>query len=293
MSVHAGSFATAEISIPRSGGLSFAKAMGPEELFRENLQLIGRIVDRVCRNARLFGADAEDLASAFRVHLMDDDYAVLRRFEGRCSLVTYLTIVAQRFLGQDRIRTWGRWYESTAARRLGELGLRAEQLIRRDGRTVDEALPILRDLDPSLTRERLESIVRELPQRAAHIRLVAADEVEDELFARTTSEERVVERDVRALSGKASEAIRNTLASLPLEDRTLVLLHFRTSMTIADISRALGVAQRPLYRRLERILGRLREALREAGLDRSSINDLVGSKLVEFDFGMQTTGDRA
>lgn len=267
--------------------------MGPEELFRENLQLIDRIVARVCRNARLFGADAEDFASALRVHLMDDDYAVLRRFEGRCSLVTYLTIVAQRFLGQHRIRTWGRWYESSSARKLGDLGLRAEQLIRRDGRTVDEALPILRDLDPTLTRERLETIVEQLPQRQAPIRLVAADDVEAELFARATSDERVVERDLRALSGKASEAIRSTLASLPLEDRTLVRLHFCTSMTIADIARALGVPQRPLYRRLERILDQLRAALREAGLDRQSINDLVGSKLVDFDFGLRATGDRA
>jgi len=259
--------------------------MGPEQVFRENLQLIDRIAARVCRNARLFDADAEDFASAFRVHLMERDYAALRRYEGRCSLVTYLTIVAQRLLGQDRMRTWGRWNDSAAAQKLGEVGVRAEQLIRRDGRSIDEALPILRDLDPSLTRERLEALVAQLPQRNAHIRLVAADEVEEELPARTSSEERVVERETHALSGKASEAIRNTLAALPLQDRTMVRLHFRTSMTIADIARALGVPQRPLYRRLERILDTLRRDLLRAGLDRRNAAELIGSKLVDLDFG--------
>ncbi|HEX7137003.1 MAG TPA: hypothetical protein VF219_04120, partial [Vicinamibacterales bacterium] len=116
MSVQFDAAGTWAINILQSGRVSFAKPMSPEELFRENLQLIDRIATRVCHKARLFGADAEDFASAFRLHLIDGDYAALRRFEGRCSLVTYLTIVAQRLLGQDRMRTWGRWHESEAAR---------------------------------------------------------------------------------------------------------------------------------------------------------------------------------
>ncbi|HVR39669.1 MAG TPA: sigma-70 family RNA polymerase sigma factor, partial [Thermoanaerobaculia bacterium] len=253
-----------------------------------NLALIDRTIARVCRHARLFGADAEDFASAARLHLMDDDYAVLRSFEGRCSLVTFLTIVLQRLVAQERMRTWGRFYESTAARALGDVGVRAEQLIRRDGRTIDEALPILRDLDPSLTRERLVAIVDQLRDRRPRMQLVAADDVEAELPASTSSDARVVERDVRTISSRVTDVLRDALRKLPLEDRTIVRLHFHAGMALSEIARSMNLAQRPLYRRLERILRDLRDSLVAAGLDRRSVDDIVGSKLVEFDFGLRS-----
>jgi len=260
--------------------------MNPAELFQENLALIDRIVGRLCRHGRLFGADAEDFASAARLHLLENDYAALRRFEGRSSLVTYLTIVLQRLFLQERNAGWGRWSESAAARKLGEVAVRAEQLIRRDGRTIEEALPILRRLDRELTRERLEALVEQFPERRPRVRLVEAADVEDELLAPVSPEERVSEREVRGLSDRVGVAVRDAMAALPLEDRTLVRLHFRTSMTIADIARALGIPQRPLYRRLERVLARLGDALRAAGLDRRSVDELIGSKLVDLDFGL-------
>ena len=262
--------------------------MGPEELFRDNLPLIDRVIARVCRNARLFGPDAEDFASAARLQLMDNGYAALRKFEGRCSLVTYLTIVIQRMLMLDRMRTWGRWNASTAAQSLGDLGIRAEQLIRRDGRTIDEALPILRDLDPMLTRARLEEIVAQLPERKPRLRAVDAEEIEEELPARESSETRVLERDAQSRSERVTGAIRGAMAEMTLEDSTIVRLHFHTGMTLAEIARALAIPQRPLYRRLERILATLRDALYRAGLDRGSVDDLIGSKLVDLDFGLRS-----
>lgn len=263
--------------------------MSLEQLFRDNLALIERVIERVARKARLAGADAEDFASAARLHLIEDDYAALRRFEGRCSLVTYLTIVIQRVLMLDRNRTWGRWNDSTVAQRLGEIGIRAERLLRRDGLTLDEALPILRGLEPALTRARLEEIAALLPERSRpRLHAVDAAEVEEELPARESSEMRLLERDAQTRSQRVAGAIRGAMAAMSLEDRTIVRLHFHSGMTLAEIARSLALPQRPLYRRLERILGTLRGALQGAGLDRRSVDDLIGSKLVELDFGFGT-----
>src|SRR5438045_3685156 len=81
--------------------------MNPGDLFRANLPLIDRTIDRVCRRARLFGPDAEDFASDVRLALMADDYAVLRKWEQRSSLATFLTVVVQRMLVDRRVRTYG------------------------------------------------------------------------------------------------------------------------------------------------------------------------------------------
>jgi RNA polymerase sigma factor (sigma-70 family) len=167
------------------------------------------------------------------------------------------------------------------------VGIRAEQLLRRDGRTLDEALPILRDLDPALTRARLEEIGAQLPERKPRLRAVDAEEVEEELPARESSETRVIERDVQTQSARATVTIRDAMAAMTLEDRTIVRLHFHAGMTLAEIARALAIPQRPLYRRLERILATLRDALGRAGLDRASVADLIDSKLVDLDFGLR------
>jgi RNA polymerase sigma-70 factor, ECF subfamily len=49
-----------------------------------------------CRALRLTSADREDCIADVFVALLDNDYAVLRRFQGRSSLATYLTVIARR-----------------------------------------------------------------------------------------------------------------------------------------------------------------------------------------------------
>jgi RNA polymerase sigma-70 factor (ECF subfamily) len=48
------------------------------------------------RSIRLTNQDVEDLASEVFLVLVNDDFAVLRRFRGESSLATYLTVVARR-----------------------------------------------------------------------------------------------------------------------------------------------------------------------------------------------------
>ncbi len=49
-----------------------------------------------CRSIRLSNADRDDLIAEVFLAIIDNDYAVLRRFRGQSSLATYLTVIAQR-----------------------------------------------------------------------------------------------------------------------------------------------------------------------------------------------------
>jgi RNA polymerase sigma-70 factor (ECF subfamily) len=53
------------------------------------------------RSIRLSSQDVEDLAAEFFFVLVNDDYAVLRRFRGESSLATYLTVVARRVVVKE------------------------------------------------------------------------------------------------------------------------------------------------------------------------------------------------
>jgi RNA polymerase sigma-70 factor (ECF subfamily) len=62
------------------------------------LGLVTHVVNHAadCRAIRLTASDREDCIADVFVALLDNDYAVLRRFQGRSSLATYLTVVARR-----------------------------------------------------------------------------------------------------------------------------------------------------------------------------------------------------
>jgi len=254
--------------------------MNPEELFRQNLKLIDHVVSGVCRRSGLHDEDAEDFASTVRIALMENGYAVLRGYEERSSLGTFLTIVVQRLLVRERRRTWGRWSSSAEAERLGDAAVLLEKLMLRDGRPLDEAVPIVRAVDPSLDVAGVRELAARLPARAPRPRLVALSDHHD-VAASEPADARLREAEARKASARAGRAVRQTLATLPVEDRMLVRFRFGAGLSIADIARLLGVPQRPLYRRVESLLRQFRQALEREGLDAAAISDVISAAATE------------
>ena len=80
-----------------------------QTLFLTSLPVIDDVTTLVCRRHRLSGAEAEDFASQVRLHFIERNSDVLRRFEGRSSLRTFLSVVIQRLFLDDRNRRWGKW----------------------------------------------------------------------------------------------------------------------------------------------------------------------------------------
>jgi antitoxin (DNA-binding transcriptional repressor) of toxin-antitoxin stability system len=130
-----------------------------ESFFLENLALIDRLTAFVSRKYSLTASEAEDFASVVKLNLIQDNYAVLRKFEHKSSLATYLTIVIQRQYLNQKIHDWGKWRPSVRARRKGDAAIFLERLVRRDGLGMREALEILRREYPQLEPEALDAVV--------------------------------------------------------------------------------------------------------------------------------------
>ncbi|HVR39274.1 MAG TPA: sigma-70 family RNA polymerase sigma factor [Thermoanaerobaculia bacterium] len=230
----------------------------------------------VCQRARVVGADVDDFDSSVKLALVENDYAVLRAWEGRSSLATYLTVIIQRMLADERFRTLGRWRPSSEAKRIGDAGVMIETLLHRDELSIAEVAEISK-----LPAADVAAIAARLPQRMRRPQLV---EMHEELDA--AASERADAYELHELSNRANSVIRNTIETLPVKDRMLVRLHFVRKMSIADVARILQIPQRPLYRRLEQILMLLRRALTDADIDAGSAEDLIGSASVALDFGL-------
>lgn len=256
-------------------------------LFRASLALIERVTGRICRNAHLAEADAEDFASTVTLALMENDYAVLRAWQRRASLAAYLTIVIQRLLHDERARAQGRFEPSAEARRAGRGAVLLETLVRRDGRPLEQAIPLVQAVDPTLGRTEIAALLARLPERTRRLRPVPIDDIDLESNrASDAAEAPLLERETARLSDEASRVVQRALAALPQEDRTIVRMHFGSGMSIADISRMLRLPQRPLYRRVEAALAHLRRALMAAGIDAATAVGLIGSAVETLDFGL-------
>jgi RNA polymerase sigma factor (sigma-70 family) len=262
--------------------------MHPSDVLQANLRLIEGIVERVCRRAHVYGADADDFAATVKLKLVEDDYAVLRNHQGRSSLATYLRIIVERWYADETIRDHGRWHPSTEAMRIGAAGVLLETLVRRDRRSLEDALPLVRAVDDSLTRNDLEAMLLRLPQRRPRMHVTDLDNAPPAaLRASESADAELIQAETRDVSARTTRVIRAALSALTVEDRTIVRMRFDESVSIADISRMLRLPQRPLYRRIESLLGKLRLRLAGEGIDASAIADVLESRASDdLDFGL-------
>ncbi len=71
------------------------------------------------RSVRLTSDDVDDLCAEVFVALLADDFAILRRFRGKSSLATYLTVIARRVVAAADGRGTGACERSSVVDRAG------------------------------------------------------------------------------------------------------------------------------------------------------------------------------
>jgi RNA polymerase sigma factor (sigma-70 family) len=236
-----------------------------ERLLTDNLSTIRALSSRMAWRGGLSPDDIDDFCSHVVEKLLDRDYEILRQFQGRSSLPTYLAVVIQRLFQDYRNHLWGKWRPSMEARRQGPLAIRLEQLLVRDGLTLNEAFATMDGSGASIDRQNLERIAQALPVRVG--RQFAGDDVLEHVpDGSPGAEDRAIANGLRSGAERIRAALDDALATLPDEDASLIRLCFWEHMSIAAVARALAVPQKPLYRRIERTLDQLRRALGAAGL---------------------------
>lgn len=247
-----------------------------EAMFLQHLPAIDRLIRAACARGR-FDAEIEDIASALRVKLIENDYAAIRGFEGKSAFTTYLSIVIQRFLLDERNRRWGRWTPSAEAERQGAAAVEIEMLLHRDGRSFDEVCRIMSRKPEPLSASAVEAIAVRLPRRLPRPSTHSLDESTSAAQMATADgpHSRLLTRERERIGRVASDALNAAIGSLGAEDRLLLRMRFEDGTSVANIARALGEDQRRLYYRIEKIAAELRRTLEGAGVDRDAVRDLL------------------
>src|SRR5258708_23704301 len=92
--------------------------MDVEELFLRHLGTIETIVSYIGRSNHLDCLETEEFSAQVKLELIDGNYAIIRKFEGRSTFATYLTTAIQRMFYQHPVKLWWKWRPSSEARRI-------------------------------------------------------------------------------------------------------------------------------------------------------------------------------
>ena len=245
----------------------------PEQLFLGHLGLIKDIIAHTCRRSRFRPENTEEFESYVMERLVEGNYARLQKFKGECKIATFLTVTIKHLLFDFRDHLWGKWRNSAEALRLGGVAPQLETLLVREELTFTEAVQFLRNKGVDLPESELWNLRASLPPRIQK-RFVGEEVLQAEASRELRPDEQLAAQERAVKSRRVYATLFECLAELPKDDCVLLKMWLR--MKIADIARVLGVEQKPLYRRLDRIKLKLREALERRGVRREDIGDIFG-----------------
>jgi RNA polymerase sigma factor for flagellar operon FliA len=246
-----------------------------QRLLVDHLSLVDQIARTTGRRRGLGAPELEDFSQSVRLRLVEHDYAILRKFQNRSSMWTYLSTVIERLAHDYCAEKWGRWRPSAKAERLGPAAITLERLVSRDGLTLEEALETMRRSDSSSPpKADLLKIWAQLPQR------VRTTDVGEEAAAAVpsprTAEEMVDAAELREKIGRIDRALRESLEQLSTQERVLLGLRFDQDLSMVQIAKVIGGSVPTQHRRLEKAIKQLRVSLSRSGLERHEIMELIG-----------------
>jgi RNA polymerase sigma factor (sigma-70 family) len=253
-----------------------------EALFLATLPVIEDAVASVCRRYHCSQDEQEDFASFVHLGLIEDDYAVLRSFQGRCGLRTYLGVVVKRRFLDFRRSRWGVWRPSARARRLGAEAVRLDMLLHRDGLSLDEAVQRMRHNEGVRSSpDELRALARQLPVRYRRRMEEESALLDLPLPARAALEEIVFKGERAARVEALRRALGEALAALAPQDLAILRLRYFDGFRINRIAERLGLPSKSLYPRLKRVLAGLRAALEAGGFEGRELGELIGDGAFE------------
>lgn len=145
------------------------------------------------RSVRLSSDDVDDLCAEIFVALLANDFGILRRFQGKSSLATYLTVIARRIVVKEISRRRN-------AEMLGHVSAHQSSLeqahaaARRDVQRIEDT-------------EQVERLLRDLPERDADI--VRQFHLEGRSYGEISSRLGIPENTIGPTLSRARELLRN------------------------------------------------------------------------------------
>lgn len=246
--------------------------MGSHNLYSEYQDAIEAVLAFIRRRHRLTPDDGDEFSSWARLRLLENDCAVLAKFQGLSSFKTFIVSVISHLFQDWRNQQWGKWRPTAEARRLGPVAIELERLILRDKIDFDQASQLLVSKGLAESIRQCDELWSRLKRHVGR-EFVSIDTAHDVVVA--PPPDPLDEEERRRLAARVLAAMHHALAQLPAADNLIFRLRYWDKVTVAKIAVMHGVEQKPLYRRYDRILDQLRKAMAAHGVTEAEIRELL------------------
>ncbi len=247
--------------------------MSAEQLFLDHLPLIEKIAIGVCRRRHLRFDEIEEFLSLVRLKLIEEDYAVLRKFAGKSELATFLTTVITRLFLDQLDRRLGKFRPCAEAKRLGPTAEALDRMLHRDGLSFEETCRALWVGGAKESDATLKDWAARFPRRQPR-RFESDEPLAEMASGEPDAADRLLYGETGLARARVLSALAEALAGEADPDR-LILELWKDGWQVARIARRLGLEQRALYRRLEQLWRRLRSRLEAQGIDRQLVREIL------------------
>jgi hypothetical protein len=157
----------------------------------------------------------------------------------------------------------GKFRPSPAAQKLGEVALKLERHVYRDGISFSVACERLRTDDGvTLSDAELEALFGKLPRR--YRREHVSPESLEQFVSRDSAEDIVIEDERAKRNARVAQIIKRWKASLSEGDA--LIMSYWPATRVADIARILGIKDKRVYDRVAVLKKLLKRALSEEGI---------------------------
>jgi RNA polymerase sigma factor for flagellar operon FliA len=245
-----------------------------EEWFVSLLPVLDRIIAFEVRRHHGSTDTHEEFRSQVHLRLIENDYAILRKFEGRSTIRTFLTTVVVNQFKDHLNRELGKWRPSAMAKRLGSVATQLERCLIRDGLSFDEACRVLATKHGITSgRAELEQIAAKLPIR--YRRRYEPETAIEAVPAPGEADHLVIDSERQARLDSVMAVLSRERARMPPEDAMIVALRFEDGRKVSEIAGILRLPQKPLYDRIKKLTTQLRTRLEAAGIDAALVRELL------------------
>jgi DNA-directed RNA polymerase specialized sigma subunit len=157
---------------------------------------------------------------------------------------------------------------------MGDLGVQLESLLYRDSFSFQEACEILRDrFEVTVSDADLATLAGELQPRTN--RRFESDAELEGLEASERGDQAVLDGERAQSLERVREALCCALGELETDDRLILKMRFADSLTVRAIAEAMDLDQRPMYTRVQKLLGDVRRSLEARGVTCEEVLDLL------------------
>lgn len=257
-----------------------APRVASHNLYSENQDAIEAVLAFIRRRHRLSADDGDEFSAWARLRLLEDDCAVLARFQGLSNFKTFIVSVIGHLFQDWRNQQWGKWRPTAEARRLGPVAIELERLILRDRIEFEQAAQLLVSRGIAESIAHCDALWPRLKRHAGR-EFVNVDAVTN--LAVAPAPDPIDEDERRQLAIRVLAVMQRALAQLPPADNVMFRLRYWDKVTVARIAAMQGTEQKPLYRRFEQILNQLRKSMLAEGVTEVEIRELLGDLGVDWD----------